>query len=148
MRRTIKRDSKIEALRLVPALRAIGERDIARLSRLVDEVRVPAGTVLIHEGAHGRDAFVIAEGTARVTVGDDHVCDLGPGEIVGEMAPLERRPRTATVVADTPMRLLAIGAADFYAFARLPPVARAVTATLVARLRAADTRIRQLVAER
>jgi CRP/FNR family transcriptional regulator, cyclic AMP receptor protein len=140
-------DSKRDALRLLPALRGLDDRELAKLARLVDEVTVEAGKTLITEGDVGREAFVIAEGTARVTIGGEIVCELGPGEIVGEMAMFEHRPRTASVVAATPMRLLAVGPADFYAFAGLPPVARAVTSTLVSRLRAADTRIQQLATE-
>lgn len=136
--------TKEAALRLVPQLRGMDEREIAKLARLVDDVRVEAGRVLMREGEVGRQAFVIADGVAKVTIAGEDVCQLGPGEIVGEMAMVLHRPRTATVVATTPMRLLAIGPADFHAFAGLPPVARAVTTTLVTRLVAADERIRVL----
>ena len=133
-----------EGLRVLPALRGLDRRELSKLARLVDEVTVDAGEILIREGDVARKAFVIAEGTARVTIGDQLVCELGPGQIVGETAMLEHGPRTASVVAATPVRLLVIGPSDLYSFAGLPPVARAVMSTLLSRLRAADVRIHEL----
>ena len=56
------------------------------------------------------------EGEAGVISGDEHVATIGPGSIVGEMALIGHRPRNASVVAQTPMRLLAF---DIEAFNRL-----------------------------
>ena len=138
-------NGKVDALRLVPSLQGMNDRQIERLARLVDETAVDAGHVLMREGDIGREAFVIADGRAEVVIGGEVVCELGPGEVVGEMAMIDRRAgRTATVVAKTPMRLLAIGPSDFASFAGLPPVASAVVKTLATRLRAADRRIAEL----
>jgi CRP-like cAMP-binding protein len=127
-------------LRSVPMLRGCSDRELARVGQMVDEVVVPEGQSLMVEGAHAKEAFVIVEGWAAVTVHGEPVAALGPGQFVGEVAMLDRGPRTATVVAKTPMRLLVIGPAAFAEFARAPGVSTGLALTLARRLRDADSR--------
>jgi CRP-like cAMP-binding protein len=56
---------------------------------------------------------VILEGTAGVYIGGEKRNEVGPGEIVGEMALIDHRPRTADVRALTPMKLLSFDAHHF-----------------------------------
>lgn len=128
----------LRLLRTIPAFRGCSEKELAELDRMVDEVEVAEGTVLMEEGRSGRDCFVIAEGWAAVLVHDEPMTALGPGELVGEMAMVDRQPRSATVVAKTPMRLLAVSAQAFGTFATQPAVSRQVARTLTERLRKAD----------
>lgn len=143
-----KGDGRSEALRRLPALRRLTDREVANVARTVENVQVEPGHVLVREGEPGRDAYVIAEGVARVTVAGEHLCDVEPGEIVGELATLDGRPRTATVTAVTPMTLLALDPSCFYCFGGLPPVAIAVLKSLSDRLRAADARLAERAADR
>ena len=83
------------------------------MAELADDVEAEAGAVLIDQGRVGHECYVIQDGTAGVYVGDEHVATLGPGSMVGEMALIEHRPRSATVVAETPMRLLAFDTRHF-----------------------------------
>lgn len=131
----------IAGLRRVPAFRGCSDRELAEVCRLVDEVSVEVGHTLIAEGTVARQAFVILEGLAGVMVGGMQVASLGPGELAGEVAMLDRGSRTATVVAHTPMRLLAIGPGAFGDFARTPAAATAISRTLAARLRRADDQL-------
>ncbi len=56
---------------------------------------------------------MIIEGQAGVCANGEHIATVGPGMMVGEMALVEHRPRNATVVAETPMRLLAFDTKAF-----------------------------------
>lgn len=86
---------------------------LRRVAKLADEVDVEAGAELIGQGRPGLEAYVILEGTAGVFIGGQKRNEVGPGEIVGEMALIDHRPRTADVRAMTDMKLLAFDAHHF-----------------------------------
>jgi|SRR5919108_1305800 CRP-like cAMP-binding protein len=115
---------------------ACSRRELAEINRLSDDVECPEGTRLMREGAAGRECFVIADGEAVVTIGGEEIARLGRGDIVGEMAILDRSPRSATVVATSPLRAVVMTNLQFSAVADLcPSVARQVMGTLAQRLR-------------
>lgn len=87
----------------------------ARMRDLAEELTAEAGAVLTEQGAVGREAFVIQSGQAEVTVSGARVATIGPGSLVGEMAIIDRRPRSATVTALTDMELLRFDAPGFLA---------------------------------
>jgi CRP-like cAMP-binding protein len=84
------------------------------------------------------EVFIIVEGIATVTVRGRAVAKLGPGEFLGEMAILDLAPRSATVVADSPMRLLATDPRRFFTLADHPGIARTIASALAKRLRLAE----------
>lgn len=124
-----------EALRSLHFLRSLSEADLARLSLCFDDVCVEAGQLLAREGEIGRQMFVVVHGTATVTVRNEHLATIGPGEFIGEMAMLDNRPRCATVRADTPMRLLVVGPAAIGDVIGNRAVARTIAVQLAHRLR-------------
>jgi len=69
--------------------------------------------VVIREGDPGDRFYVIESGAVSVLAGARHVTSLGPGGYVGEIALLKDVPRTATVVADGELHLLALERDDF-----------------------------------
>jgi CRP-like cAMP-binding protein len=104
-------------------------------------VRVPSGKVLVKEGAVGHEFFLILEGQAVVRRGGRRIAMLGPGQYFGEMALLDRGPRSATVVADTDMDLLVLGQREFSGLLdQVPSLSYKLLAVMAARLREADTR--------
>lgn len=107
------RDGKIETLRKVPALAALPPSDLKRLAALADVVDLSEGKVLMKEGRRGDEAFLILEGEVGVSRGGEEIGRLGPGEFVGEMALLDNRPRSATVVATVPSRALSFSVHAF-----------------------------------
>jgi CRP-like cAMP-binding protein len=86
------------------------------IDHLCTEVSVPRGRVLCRQHEIARECFIVADGTARVDIDDRTVTDVGRGEIVGELALLvPGGRRTATVIAETDMALLALTRAEFAA---------------------------------
>ena len=79
---------------------------------------------LVHEGSPGRDAFLVLEGTARVTAAGRLLAHVGPGDFVGEMALLDGGRRSASVTADSAMRVLAFDAPAFAALLDDPAFCR------------------------
>lgn len=134
------KDAKVELLRGVSLFSACSDRELSRIASLVDEIDVREGKILTREGEPGREAFVVVEGQARVTVGNRaKVAPLGPGSAIGEMSLLDQGPRSATVTAETEMRLLVLDSRSFSALiAEIPSVARKVLRTMAERLRMAE----------
>ncbi|MFM8305171.1 MAG: cyclic nucleotide-binding domain-containing protein [Actinomycetota bacterium] len=88
--------------------------ELERIAALVRVAQVPAGQVVVREGDPGSEFYIIASGTARVTVGDDRaVADVGAGSFFGEMALLDGGERVATVTAATELDLLVLDRREF-----------------------------------
>ena len=107
------KDTKLDHLSQVRLFSALSKKELNQIGRASDEVTVPAGKVLVEQGTTGHEFFLIMEGTAIVKVNNRKVATLGPSQYFGELALLVRRPRNATVTADTDMRLLVLGQREF-----------------------------------
>ena len=117
--------------------RSIARAGVLRVAQLADDVEVEAGELLIDQGRVGQECFVIESGQAEVFVGEEHLVTVGPGSMVGEMALIDRRPRTATVVATTSMALLAFDTKAFQKLlSEMPKAEERVHALLAARIKA------------
>jgi len=121
----------------------------------VGQVRmVPAGTLLLRQGAPSPSLHVLLWGRVRVestvpgTATAVVLGELGPGEVVGEMGLLEQAPRSATVVALEPTTTLELGLEAVAILAtEQPTITAALLRTLTARLRAANTLVAAARAE-
>src|ERR1039457_6695146 len=76
-------------------------RDLRKVRQSLDEITADAGEVLCEEGSTGHEFFLIVKGTAAVRRKGRKIATLGPGKYFGELALLDRQPRSATVVAET-----------------------------------------------
>jgi CRP/FNR family transcriptional regulator, cyclic AMP receptor protein len=133
------RNSKIDVLRDVPLFKSCTEKELTKIASLVDEIEMPAGRTLAVEGRPGRECFVIADGEAVVTLHGDEIARLGPGDVFGEMALIDHGPRSATVRAESPMRLFVLDPRNFSTLlARHRNVARKVLQAVVERLRTTE----------
>jgi CRP/FNR family cyclic AMP-dependent transcriptional regulator len=104
----LRKDAKIEAIRGVPLFAGCSKRELAAIAAIADELDVPEGKQLIREGDRGSEFFVLLDGTVEVRKGGRKLRTMGPGESFGEIALIAKTPRTATVVAKTPLRVLVI----------------------------------------
>lgn len=133
------RDPKVERLSQIQLFSACSKRDLSRIAAMAEEIQAPAGRVLMRQGDPGREAFVIADGRAKATIRGKRSAKLGPGECFGEMALLHSAPRSATVTAESDMRLFVLGSRQFSALIEeVPVVGRRVLAAVAERLREAE----------
>jgi CRP/FNR family transcriptional regulator, cyclic AMP receptor protein len=107
-------DMKLELLARVPLFSTLRRRDLERVGQLADEIDVPAGKVLMRQGDAGQEFFIVLDGTIRVERDGMTIASQGPGEFVGEIALVDEAPRSATVICETPCRLLVIGHREFH----------------------------------
>ena len=101
-----------------------------------EEVDVAAGEALTAEGEFGHSIFAIESGTAVVSTNGRPVAEVGPGDVVGEIAVLASGRRTASINATTPLRALALFKRDVWTLERdAPEAARRLRAALEQRER-------------
>ena len=137
----VARDEKLDLLRGIPLFAGFDRRHVERLGMLTEEVDVPTGKVLIRQGEHGDDLMVVASGQVGVDRDGTRIAQLGAGEFFGEIALIAGGPRTATVTAEAPTRLLVVNHRDFHALMEeFPAVAGQVLMTLAHRLRTLELR--------
>ncbi|HET7736009.1 MAG TPA: cyclic nucleotide-binding domain-containing protein [Nocardioidaceae bacterium] len=128
-------------LRRFEIFESLGFADLKELSRIIATDDVEEGHVLNAEGDAGARFFVIVEGEAEVLKDGEVVRRLGPGEHFGEIALLAEGPRTASVVAATPMKLLVMFGTSFRLLEeRFPAVAMAIYAGAASRMDDDDAR--------
>ena len=97
-------------LKKVPLFSGCTKRELDAIAKAVKEVQHRPGHVIAREGDTGLGFFLITEGTASVSVGGKARAKLGPGDFFGEISLLDRGPRTATVTATSPIKMLALTA--------------------------------------
>jgi CRP-like cAMP-binding protein len=135
------RDVFIDHLQNIAMFSACSKRDLQLVARRAEDVHVPAGKVLVNEGETGHEFFVILDGNARVTRHGKRVATIGPGAAFGELALLDKAPRNATVIAETPMELVVLGQREFAGIIdEVPGFARKLLAGMANRLREADAK--------
>jgi len=96
----------VVALKGVPLFAGLPKRALQRLAKEADELEFEPGAHLVEEGLLGETLFVVIQGKAKVVRRGRRVGSVLPGDFFGELSTIDGGPRTATVVAETPMRVL------------------------------------------
>jgi CRP-like cAMP-binding protein len=107
-------DTKMEMLKAVPLFATMRRKDLESVERMADTLDLPAGKMLMREGDHGNEMYVIASGSVRVERGGREIATMGAGQAVGEMALLSEGPRSATVTTIEPTTAFVIGHREFH----------------------------------
>lgn len=108
---------------------------LGQVAELGDRVEVEAGSLIADQGEVGQECWVVVEGTAKVIMNGEYVTTVGAGSMIGEMALLEHRPRSAAVVAETDMVLVSFDIKGFHKILDANPVAKdRISSLLTSRL--------------
>ena len=102
-----------ERIRSIPLFADFTESQYAAVADKLEERDARAGEHLSSEGGAGYFFFVIDQGGAVVTRGDETLATFGPGDFFGEGAIFRARRRTATVTTTEPSVVFAMFGADF-----------------------------------
>ncbi|MBI4260608.1 MAG: cyclic nucleotide-binding domain-containing protein [Actinobacteria bacterium] len=129
----------MEQLSRVPLFSGCSKRELRAIASAAKEVNHPAGKVLAREGDKGIGFFLIMDGRASVTIEGRKRTTLRAGDFFGEISLLDQGPRTATVTAETPVRMMGITAWVFRSLIQdHPSIAVKMLEEVARRLRKAD----------
>jgi CRP-like cAMP-binding protein len=117
----LRKDVKLELLKKVPLFSRCSKTSLEEIASIADEIDLPDGRDLTREGERGREFFVLVEGEVDVTKKGTHVRTLSTGDFFGEIALVSDEPRTATVTAKGPIRVLVITDRAFKALVQRSP---------------------------
>src|SRR3989337_2592934 len=127
-------------LRNVSLFSDLDEKDLESLAEEFNERRFSAGSKIALEGEGGLMFFVVESGEASVEGQGEEVATLGPGAAFGEIALIDRRPRTATVTAISDLRTYGLPVFVFRPFVEArPQLAWKLLESMADRLAAAES---------
>jgi CRP/FNR family transcriptional regulator, cyclic AMP receptor protein len=134
------REQYLDHLASVPLFSGCTTKELRDIAKATVELTLDEGKEFVTQGDVGREAFIIVEGTADVSRGGNTIATLGPGDCVGELALLDHGPRTATVVATSPLTVLVLGPREFSGLLdEVPTLNHKILASLASRIRELDS---------
>jgi CRP/FNR family transcriptional regulator, cyclic AMP receptor protein len=129
----------------------VGAEDLARLAEFIDLCVLPAGETLFKTGEPGESLYLVRSGEVELFIKDTAgqkilLAIAGPGEVFGELALLDRGPRTATALALSDAELLELDRDDLLLlFQKSPQAALRLLAAMSHMTRKADELLRTRV---
>jgi CRP/FNR family transcriptional regulator, cyclic AMP receptor protein len=131
----LRRNQKVELIRHAPLFAHVSKRQLEQIAQIADEIDLREGKEMTKQGSRGREFFVLLEGNADVKKNGRRINTLGPGDFFGEIALVSDTPRTATVIATSPVRALVITDRSFKRLmSDSPEIQERVLSALAARL--------------
>ena len=124
----------VDALRRCPIFEPLTLAQLEQLAGGTARARYEVGAVVIAEGEVGDAFYLITEGHASVTSAGQPLNTMGPGDSFGEVALLRRVPRTATVVATSPLDVYRIDSSTFVSAITGNPTSHAAAEAVVTRI--------------
>ena len=105
---------KMEVLHKMPLFRHLTYQELVRVLNITEVRAADTDQRFVEEGDTGDELFIVLTGQVRVHSGDTVFVHLGPGQHLGEMALVDKAPRSASISADEPSKLLVIRRRDFF----------------------------------
>jgi CRP-like cAMP-binding protein len=90
-------------LKAIPLFADLSDEEARRLAAFATETSVADGQILMKQGDYSTELIAIEEGTAKVERDGQEIAQVGPGELLGERGLLTHEPRSASVIATSPM---------------------------------------------
>lgn len=112
---------KIDVLKQMPMFRHLTYKEIIRVLNVTEVKEFAPGQPLIKEGMSGEEMFILLKGKVRVHKNEAFITFLQPGSHIGEMALVDRSPRSTSVTAEEKSRLLILRRREFYEIVRKDP---------------------------
>lgn len=112
---------KIDVLKQMPMFRHLTYKEIIRVLNVTEVKEFSPGQPLIKEGTSGEEMFILLKGKVRVHKNEAFITFLMPGSHIGEMALVDRSPRSTSVTAEEKSRLLILRRREFYEIVRKDP---------------------------
>ena len=143
---------RMSIMRDAPMFKYLSYRELVTLMNLTYSRTVRDQETIIEEGVTGDEMFILVQGNARVLKGDQEIARLPHGSHFGEMALIDNAPRSATIKAIGPTRMLVVGRKQFYEYIRKDAAAGvkllwSFLQILTIRLRSTDERLREVQEE-
>jgi CRP-like cAMP-binding protein len=98
----------VSQLKSVDLFAEVPDEALSKIAPFTKVDEFAEGREVVKEGGFANDFYVITEGTAKVERDGEHLADLGPGDVFGEQALLEKQQRSATVTATETLRVIKI----------------------------------------
>jgi CRP-like cAMP-binding protein len=134
-----KGSASVDVLRRFDIFAGCDDRLLKKLSNLGTPIHMDSGGTLTREGRQGREFYLIVDGDAEVRHEGGAIATLHSGGFFGEMSLIDGLPRSADVVAVTPMELLVFDPREFASLINdYPSVSKRILRTMTLRLRAAQ----------
>ncbi|MBV9409975.1 MAG: cyclic nucleotide-binding domain-containing protein [Acidimicrobiia bacterium] len=128
-----------DALGRVDLFQGLSPKDLAQVADMTKERNFAVGQSITEQGETGGRFYILIEGEADVMIGDDVVNSLKAGDSFGEISLIDGQPRTATIVARSPVRTLSLSSWNFRPLLKEhPSIAEGVLVQLCRRLRDVD----------
>lgn len=125
---------KRTSLSNLPQFSDVSRSERARFESLSTVLTIPAGGVLMEEGAFGNEAMLVLEGDLVIQRDGEAIAMVGPGTVVGEQALLLNEPRNATVSAVSDVVVAAMSRREFTSILEAcPTVGRRILNAALAR---------------
>ena len=122
-----------------PSFSKLTRSELRTITAKVERRCAEPGEMLTRQGAFGSEMLLVMAGRASVEVSGTCVSAVEPGDVIGEMALLDHGPRSATIIATTPMELGVLSIRSFdELMSKSPAIWRVVAVGLARRLREAD----------